>query len=179
MLASKSSSLPSNLRSLMNKKTQCKVALKRYLNTHSFYSVEESLTFKNYSQYVQKFFLLFVVWTLYNIFTLYVKHFLCYLYSIFKKYLSVVSSFWLCCFCFVVAAFIGMFYIFMTYSTSYCYHCKLKDPWNVCIYACMYVCTCVCVCACACARACVGMYTAVLKIHYLNTQSKQDKVPNL
>jgi hypothetical protein len=32
--------LPSNLRSLMNKKEQCKVALKRYLNTQSLYSVE-------------------------------------------------------------------------------------------------------------------------------------------
>jgi hypothetical protein len=32
-------SLPSNLRSLMNKKAQFKVALKTYLNIHSFYSV--------------------------------------------------------------------------------------------------------------------------------------------
>jgi hypothetical protein len=40
-------SLPSALRSLMNKKAQFKVALKRYLNTHSFYFVEEFLTFKN------------------------------------------------------------------------------------------------------------------------------------
>jgi len=39
--------LLSNLRSLMNKKAQFKIALKRYLNTHSFYSVEELLTFKN------------------------------------------------------------------------------------------------------------------------------------
>jgi IS1 family transposase len=36
--------LPSNLRSLMNKQTQFKVALQRYLNTHCFYSVEEFLT---------------------------------------------------------------------------------------------------------------------------------------
>jgi hypothetical protein len=36
--------LPSNLRSLMNKKAPFKVALKSYLNT---YSVEEFLTFKN------------------------------------------------------------------------------------------------------------------------------------
>jgi IS1 family transposase len=41
--------LPSNLRSLMNKKAQFKVALKRYLNTHCLYSVEESLILKNYS----------------------------------------------------------------------------------------------------------------------------------
>jgi hypothetical protein len=31
----------------MNKKAQFKVALKRYLNTHFSYSVEEFLTFKN------------------------------------------------------------------------------------------------------------------------------------
>jgi len=42
-------SLPSNLRSPMNKKAKFKVVLRRYLNTHSFYSVEELLTFKNYS----------------------------------------------------------------------------------------------------------------------------------
>jgi hypothetical protein len=42
-------SLPSNLRSLMNKKAQFKVALKWYLNTHSLYSVEEFLMFKNHS----------------------------------------------------------------------------------------------------------------------------------
>jgi hypothetical protein len=40
-------SLPLNLRSLTIKKAQFKVALKRYLNIHSFYSVEEFLTFKN------------------------------------------------------------------------------------------------------------------------------------
>jgi hypothetical protein len=41
--------LSSNLRSLTNKKVQFKVALKRYLNTCSFYSVEEFIMFKNYS----------------------------------------------------------------------------------------------------------------------------------
>jgi hypothetical protein len=40
-------SLASNLRSLMNKKAQFRVALKRYLNTHSFFSLEEFLMFKN------------------------------------------------------------------------------------------------------------------------------------
>jgi hypothetical protein len=40
-------SLLSYLRSLMYKKTQCKVSLKLYLNTHSFYPVEEFITFKN------------------------------------------------------------------------------------------------------------------------------------
>jgi hypothetical protein len=27
-----------------------------------------------------------------------------------------------------------MFCIFMTYSTPYCCHYKLMDPWNVCVY---------------------------------------------
>jgi hypothetical protein len=39
--------LLSSLTSLVNKKSQFKVALKRYLNTHSFYSVDEFLMFKN------------------------------------------------------------------------------------------------------------------------------------
>jgi hypothetical protein len=39
--------LPWNLRILMTKKAQFKVALKRYLNTQSFYTVEKFLTFKN------------------------------------------------------------------------------------------------------------------------------------
>jgi hypothetical protein len=43
-------------RTLMNKQTQFKVASRRYLNTHSFYSVEEFLTFKNYSKNMHKFF---------------------------------------------------------------------------------------------------------------------------
>jgi len=38
------------------------------------------------------------------------------------------------CFCFVVAAFICMFCIFMTYSISSCRHYKLIDPCNVCMY---------------------------------------------
>jgi hypothetical protein len=40
-------SLPSDLRSLTNEKAQFKVALKRHLNTNSFYSVQEFLMFKN------------------------------------------------------------------------------------------------------------------------------------
>jgi hypothetical protein len=40
----------------------------------------------------------------------------------------------LCCICFVFAAFIFMFCIFMTYSTSCCCHYKLTDPCNVCMY---------------------------------------------
>jgi len=40
----------------------------------------------------------------------------------------------LCCFCFVVAAFICMFCIFTTYSTSYCWFYELMGPRNVCMY---------------------------------------------
>jgi hypothetical protein len=50
MLASKFSTVYHPiLEVFMNKKAQLKVALKRYLNTHCFYSVEEFLMFKNYS----------------------------------------------------------------------------------------------------------------------------------
>jgi hypothetical protein len=41
--------LPSSLKSLMNEKAKFKVALKRYLNTHSFYSVDEFLVSKTVS----------------------------------------------------------------------------------------------------------------------------------
>jgi hypothetical protein len=70
---------------------------------------------------------------LYNMCILCAKLFLCYLHSLLKKHLSMVSSF---CFCVVfVAAFINMFCTFMTYSTSYCCHYKLMDAWtNVCMY---------------------------------------------
>jgi hypothetical protein len=40
-------SLLSNLKHHVNKKAQFEVALKQYLNTNFFYSVEEFLTFKN------------------------------------------------------------------------------------------------------------------------------------
>jgi hypothetical protein len=45
-------SLPSSAKSLMNKKAQFKVALKRYLNTYCFYSVEEFSVFKNKSYFL-------------------------------------------------------------------------------------------------------------------------------
>jgi hypothetical protein len=80
----------------MNKKAQFKVALKRCLNTHSFYSVKEFHMFKKLIICAEIFFLLFVLWTLYNIRIVYVKLFLCYLYSILKNYLSVVLSYWFC-----------------------------------------------------------------------------------
>jgi hypothetical protein len=40
-------------------------------------------------------------------------------------------------FCFVLSAFICMLCIFMTYSTSYFCHYKLRDLWNICMYVCM------------------------------------------
>jgi hypothetical protein len=52
---------------------------------------------------------------------LYIKLFLCYLYNILKKKKVFDSGFvllFLCCFCFVFAAFICMFCIFMTYSRA-------------------------------------------------------------
>jgi hypothetical protein len=41
--------VPSNLKCLINEKAQCKVAPKIYLNTNSFYSVDEFLLAKNMS----------------------------------------------------------------------------------------------------------------------------------
>jgi hypothetical protein len=43
--------LPRSLKSLMNEKAEFEVALKRYLNTHSFYSVDEFLLPKNDSSF--------------------------------------------------------------------------------------------------------------------------------
>jgi len=40
----------------------------------------------------------------------------------------------LCCFYFVLAVFICMFCIFMTYFKPCCCHYKLTDPWYVCMY---------------------------------------------
>jgi hypothetical protein len=41
--------LPPSLKSLMNEKAKFKIALKQYLNTHSFYSVDEFLLLKTES----------------------------------------------------------------------------------------------------------------------------------
>jgi len=70
-------------------------------------------------------------------------HILCQIFCV------IFTVFWksicLRCFCFVVAAFISMFCIFMTYSTSYSYHYILMDPWihvriyYLYMYVCMYV----------------------------------------
>jgi len=43
------------------------------------------------------------------------------------------------CFCFILSAFICMLCTFKTYSTSYCCHYKLKDPWYLCMYIYMYL----------------------------------------
>jgi len=45
-----------------------------------------------------------------------------------KKYLSVISSYCFCVSFFVLAAFMCMFCIFMTHSTSYCFKYKFMDP---------------------------------------------------
>jgi hypothetical protein len=80
----------------MNENAQFKVALKRYLNIHCFYSVEEFLTFK-----IDSYCLLYgpciYVYT-------YVKLLLCYLYSILKKVF--VCGFVSLFVCFVFAEFI-------------------------------------------------------------------------
>jgi hypothetical protein len=112
-------SLPSYLRSLMIKKAQFKVLLKRYLNTHSSYSVTEFLTLKITPNIPKSyFFLLFFVWILYNMHILYVKLFFVLSSKYFEKvFVCGFVILFLCCFCFVVAAFICMFCIFMTYST--------------------------------------------------------------
>jgi hypothetical protein len=75
----------------------------------------------------------------------------------FQKVLSVVSLF-----SFIVAAFICMFCICMIYSTSYCCHYKLMDPWNVCMYA--RICVCVCAHTCVCI---VCMYTCTYICTYV------------
>jgi hypothetical protein len=58
-------SLLPSLKSLVNKTTQFKVALKRYLNAHSFYSVDEFLLFKNDSQYFKGLSLYSITYLLY------------------------------------------------------------------------------------------------------------------
>jgi hypothetical protein len=47
--------LPSSLESLTNEKAQFEVALKRDINTHPLYSVDEFLLSKNYLQSIQRF----------------------------------------------------------------------------------------------------------------------------
>jgi hypothetical protein len=42
------SNLPSDLKSCMNEKARFKIALKRYLNTHSFFSFDEYLLYSKW-----------------------------------------------------------------------------------------------------------------------------------
>jgi hypothetical protein len=56
----------------------------------------------------------------------------CYFYSILKKYLSLVSSFWSRVVLVSLLLHLSVCFIFMTYFTSYCVRYKLKGSWNVC-----------------------------------------------
>jgi hypothetical protein len=77
---------------LMNREAQFRVALKRYLNTHSFYSVEEFLTFKNYSYCVHKLFPYCLLYGPFIICGYFMSNSFCVTFTIiWKKYLSVVS----------------------------------------------------------------------------------------
>jgi hypothetical protein len=88
---------------------------------------------------------------------LYVKlYFVLYLQYFEKVFVCGFVILCLCCFCFVLSAFLCMLCIFMNYSTSYCCHYKLKDPWNVCVYIC--VCVGVCVCYVYVRVLCVSLY---------------------
>jgi len=80
----------------------------------------------------KSFFLLFLVWTLHNMYIFHVKLFFVLPLQYFEKvFVCGFVILFLCCFCFVVAAFICMFSTFMAYPTSYCCHYKLMDPWVV------------------------------------------------
>jgi hypothetical protein len=100
-----------------------KVALKRYLSTHPFYSVEEFLTFKMTHNMCKSFFVLFVVWTLYN---------MCILMSnsILNTYLSVVSSF---CFCVVFILLLLYLYVLYLYPIV-----AVTNLWLHRMYICKY-----------------------------------------
>jgi hypothetical protein len=119
------SGLPSNLRSLMNKKARFKVALERYLNnTRAFYSVQGFLTFKNDSC---KSFLLLFLHGPPIVFIYFMSTLFCYLHSILKKYLPIVSLF---CF-FVVLLLLHLSVCFTPHPVVG--HYKLTDPRNVCM----------------------------------------------
>jgi hypothetical protein len=125
----------------MNKQTQFKVALKRYLNTYSFYYVE-FLTYKRTHNTCKSFFPPTVLlYGLRIIFVYFMSNFFCVLcLQYFEKVF--VCGFVVLCLCyfyFVLSAFICMLCIFVTYSTYHCCHYKLKEPWNICMYVCMYV----------------------------------------
>jgi hypothetical protein len=107
---------------------------------------------------MQKFFLQFVIRTLYNMYILYTKLLFCVIFTAFWKIIclrfhSIMSvlllfCFVYCCSCLILSAFICTLCIFTTYSASYCCHYKLKDPWNVCV--CVHAHTCACMCGIQC-----------------------------
>jgi len=88
------------LRSLINKQVQFKVALKRYLNTPPFYSVEELLALKNDSSYMHKFFpLLFCCMDFASYVHLMLNFFVLHLEYFEKVFVCGFIIFCLCCFC--------------------------------------------------------------------------------
>jgi hypothetical protein len=120
-------SLPSNLRSLMNKKAQFKVALKRYLNTHCFYSVEEFLTFKN-DTISAKFFFPFcfdLVWYMYTLCQTFLCIFKVFWKSIFLWFCHFVSVLFLfcccccCCICLYILYLYDLFHILLLLFQTY------------------------------------------------------------
>jgi hypothetical protein len=131
----------------MNKKAKFKVALKRYLNTRSFYSTVESLTFKNDS-YLQN---LFSYCPLYGpcIVCVYFgsNSFLCNLYSILKKVF--VCGFVIFVFMLLLSCCCIYLYVWYLYDLFHILFLSLQTYGSiVCMYVCMCVCVCVCVCVC-------------------------------
>jgi hypothetical protein len=114
--------------SLMNKRAQFKVSLKRYLNIHSFYSVEEFLTLKSLLTRAEVFSTICCMDLVQCVYTLCQTFFVLLLQYSEKVFICGFVVLCLCCFYFVTAAFICMFCVFMTYSTSFCCHDKIMDP---------------------------------------------------
>jgi len=90
--------------------------------------------FKMTHNMFKSFFLLFVVWTSYNMCILYVKLFFVLSVQYFEKVFvcGFIVLFLFCCCC------IYLFCIFVIYSISYCCHYKLMDPWDVCMFVCVF-----------------------------------------
>jgi hypothetical protein len=128
----------------MNKTAQFKVTLKRYLNTHSFYSVKEFLTFIKDSQYLQKLFFpyCFVVCTLHNVYPLCLfcvilccivtVLFLCYIVFycdcvVFVLYCVLLC---LCCFCVILCFIVSVLFLFCSFCI-YLYVMYLYDLFHI------------------------------------------------
>jgi hypothetical protein len=158
-------SLPLNLKSLMNKKIQFKVTLKRYLNTPLFYSVDESLCLKIthnlwksflslcsviHQLYMCGFSVTFVhyIWKLYFRWNLYILNCICLYILYFYELFHILLSFWLT---------FGSLECILICTVCIC----VRAHMYVCmyIYARMYVCMCcVCVCVCVCMYACMSNF---------------------